>query len=45
MAQWTRTIDSTRLQESSNANAMIADVGTILCNRPDARVANLDVLQ
>jgi len=44
-AQQTRAIESTRLQESPDVDAMTVDSGSTLCNRPDARVASPDALQ
>jgi hypothetical protein len=32
--------ESTRLQEGPDSDAMTADSGSILCNRPDAKVAS-----
>jgi len=40
-----QAIESTRLQGGSNADAMTADRGSILCNRPNARVASPNMLQ
>lgn len=44
-AQQTRATESTYLQGGPDADAMIAYGGSILCNRPDSRVAGPNTLQ
>jgi hypothetical protein len=45
MVQETQATKSTRLQEGLDANAMIVDSGSTLCNRSDAKVASPDALK
>jgi hypothetical protein len=45
MAQQTQATERKSLQEVPDPNAFTTNVGSSLCNRPDARVAYPDALQ